>query len=365
MKLKRLLTLVEKERKQMLRESSNIAIGIILPVVMLLIFGYGMSMDVKNIRLVIVAPEQTGTSASVIARFRSSGYFEVSVTRSSSEGVERVKRHQADGALFLPQNLERKRKEGPLNILIGMNTANASAAKMYENCIRQVVLQSLADPGRFQGAMMTQRMWFNDGNDSRYFMIPGVIVLIMSLIGCMLTSLQMAREYEHGNMESMFATPMTAGEILLAKMVNNYLLGMGGLVISLLFARYIFSVPMRGSLALLLLGASVFLLLQMALGLLISSITKSQFLASEIAMIVSFMPVFLLSGFLYEIPNMPEFLQYFTLLIPARYFVDFLQTILLVGNVPENIVKNLLVMSVFTVILLLLAKWKNPKRLGY
>lgn len=366
MNYKRLVTLVGKERRQMLRDSSNIAIGIVLPVLMLLIFGYGMSMDVRNINLAIVRPENSETASNIIARFQNSKYFTVNVVTSSAEGVELVRDHKADGCLFLPQNLQRDLQSGDVSIQIGMNAANASIARMYENYIRQVVVSALADGkngNSFQGATVKNRMWFNKANESAYFMIPGVIVIIMALIGCMLTSLQMAKEYEHGNMESMFVTPMTSGEILLAKMVNNYILGMIGLGISLLFARYLFHVPMRGSLLILLLGSSVFLLLQMAMGLLISSLTKSQFLASQIAMIVSFMPVFLLSGFLYEIPNMPQFLQYFTFLVPARYFVNFLQTIFLVGNVPVNIVYNLSVMSLFTLMLLLLAKLKNPKLL--
>lgn len=365
MNFKRLVTLVGKERKQMLRDSSNIAIGIVLPVLMLLIFGYGMSMDVRNIDLAIVRPENSEMASNIIARFQNSKYFSVNVVTNSAEGVELVRDHKADGCLFLPQHLQKQTKAGDISIQVAMNAANASVARMYENYIRQIVVSALAGKSKnaFCGVSVRPRMWYNETNESACFMIPGVIVIIMSLIGCMLTSLQMAKEYEHGNMESMFVTPMTGGEILLAKMVNNFILGMIGLGISLLFARYLFHVPIRGSLLILLLGSSVFLLLQMAMGLLISSLTKSQFLASQIAMIVSFMPVFLLSGFLYEIPNMPQFLQYFTFLVPARYFVNFLQTIFLVGNVPVNIVYNLSVMSLFTLTLLLLAKLKNPKLL--
>ncbi len=366
MNLKRLAVLVAKERRQMLRDRSNIAIGIVLPVLMLLIFGYGMSLDVRNIRLAIVLPETSEAGSAVVARFRNSRYFTVKVVSGTEEGVEAVRKHEADGCLFLPSGLPRLRQSGELSVLVVMNAANASLARMYENCIRQVAVSAFDEQsgGKFRGVEVRHRVWFNEANESGYFLIPGVIVIIMSLIGCMLTALQMAREYEHGNMESMFATPMTGGEILLAKMVNNYLLGMIGLVISLLFARFLFHVPIRGSLAVLLLGCSIFLLLQMAMGLLISSLTKSQFLAGQIAMLVSFMPVFLLSGFLYEIPNMPRFLQYFTFLIPARYFVDFLQTIFLVGNVPGNIIGNLAAMGVFAAVLLLLAKRQNPKLLN-
>ena len=183
----------------------------------------------------------------------------------------------------------------------------------------------------------------------------------MAIIGCMLTSLQMAKEYEHGTMESMFVTPMTSGEILLAKMVNNYFLGIIGLIIALLFSRYVFLVPIRGNIIILFIGSSIFLLSMMALGLVISSVTKSQFLSAQISMLVSFLPVLMLSGFIYEIPNMPIALQYFTYLVPARYYVDFLQTIFLVGNLWSNIIKNIAAMSIFTVFLLFLARLTNPK----
>lgn len=360
------MALVTKERKQLLREPASIAIGIVLPVLMLLIFGYGMNMDVKNIRLDIVLHEKSEIGEAIVARYAHSDYFQIRTLHSTAEAEEDIRRHKADAALFLPSDLQRRFDTNDLSVLIGLNATNASIARLYENYIRQVFMSAVQSkmirPG-FTGVQMTQRMWFNDTNESTYYMIPGVIVIIMAMIGCMLTSLQMAKEYEHGNMESMFVTPMSSAEILLAKMINNYILGMMGMGIALLFARFLFHVPIRGSLAILLLGGSMFLLLQMALGLLISSITKSQFLASQISMIISFMPSFLLSGFLYEIPNMPKFLQYFTYIIPARYFVDFLQTIFLVGNVRSNIVWNLGMMGAFTLILMLGARAKNPKRL--
>ena len=367
MNIKRLMALVTKERKQLLREPASIAIGIVLPVLMLLIFGYGMNMDVKNIRLDIVTHESSEIGTEIITRYESSDYFKVRVVHSTVEATDDIQKHHADAVLFLPSDLQRRFDTNDLTVMIGLNATNASVARLYENYIRQVFISSVQSRmvvPRFAGVQMTSRMWFNDTNESAYYMIPGVIVIIMAMIGCMLTSLQMAKEYEHGNMESMFVTPMSSAEILLAKMINNYLLGMLGLTIALIFARFLFDVPIRGSIAILLLGGSLFLLLQMALGLLISSITKSQFLASQISMIISFMPSFLLSGFLYEIPNMPTFLQYFTYIIPARYFVDFLQTIFLVGNVWSNIGFNIGMMTLFTVVLMLAAKAKNPKRLA-
>ncbi len=362
----RLRALVAKERKQMLRDFSNIGVGIVMPLLLLTIFGYGMSLDVKNIRLAIVQPAVTELSSDVIARFANSGYFTTTAVRDTAAGVESVRRHESDAVLILPHDLDRRVRAGDASAFIGLNASNAAIARMYEGVVRSVLASAIAahaPPGE-PGVVPKVRVRYNEANESAYFLIPGVIVIIMALIGCLLTALQMAKEYEHGNMESLFVTPMTSGEILLAKMANNYLLGMVGLALTLLCARYLFDVPLRGSLALLLIGSSLFLILQMALGLLISSVTKSQFIASQIAMVVSFMPVFLLSGFLYEIPNMPPFLQAVSYALPARYFVDFLQSIFLVGTVPGNVVRNFLAMGAFTVLYLALAKLKNPKRVA-
>lgn len=369
MNLRRIIALTAKERKQMLREPSNIAVGILLPIMMLLIFGYGMTMDIRNIDLAIVHHGQSPAVSNVIAHFNNSKYFSVDVYHSTLEAEEAIRSHHADAALFLPDDFEAHLLKGDAPVQIVSNATNASIARIYENSIRTVFMQAAAaalpQSGTTSnaGVRVINRLWFNEKNDSRCFMVPGVIVLIMSLIGCMLTALQMAKEYEHGNMESMFVTPMTSGEILIAKMINNYILGMIGLGISLIAARWLFDVPFRGSLLILLIGASMFLILQMSVGLVISSVTKSQFISCQLSLFISFLPVMMLSGFLWEIPNMPDAVQYFTYLVPGRYFVDFMQSIMLVGNVWSNILTNMAGMVIFTLILLILAKLKNPKRL--
>lgn len=366
MNLKRIAALAVKERKQMMRDSSNIAIGVLLPITLLLIFGFGMSMDLRNVDLAIVVPESSEPASEVVARFRGSEYFTVRVFASTEEGANAVRDHEADACLFLPPDFPRRLRAGNAELLIALNASNASVARMYENCIRGTLAGMFGknENAIFRGVEVESRMWYNETNESRLFLIPGVIALVMALIGCMLTALQTAREYEQGTMEGLFATPATSGEIILAKMIDNYILGMIGLAISLLCARFLFHVPMRGSVFILLLGSSLFLLAQMALGLLISSATKSQFLSCQIAVIVSFLPVVLLSGFLFEISNMPKFLQIFSLLIPARWYVDFLQTSLLVGDVPENLAANLSALAAFALVFSFLAKRKNPKRMG-
>ncbi|MEA4862500.1 MAG: ABC transporter permease [Victivallaceae bacterium] len=367
MNVKRLHALIVKERKQLLRDPFNLAVGILLPLMLLMIFGYGMSVDVKNIKLAIVEPEPSEVSSEIVAGFNSSKFFRTTVFRNTAEALRAVKDHRADACLFLPQYLPKKVVSGDIPFMVAANATNPSQAMLKENYIKSVIRATLAeqlpDGALGNDVAIRPRMWFNEANDSRYFMIPGVIVIIMSMIGTMLTTMLMAKEYEHGNLESMFVTPMTSLEILIAKAVNNFVLGMIGLAISLAAARWLFEVPIMASLWVVLLGCGIFLVMALCLGLLISSITKNQFVASEMTMVLTFMPAFLLSGFLYEIENQPVFIQYLTYIVPARYFVDFLQTAFLVGNVWPAIAKDLIVLSGFALLLLVLAIKKNPKSL--
>lgn len=365
MNLKRLNTLIVKERKQLIRDPFNMIVGILLPIVLLLIFGYGMSVDIKNIRLAIVEPEESEMSSEIAARFESSNFFITRVYRNTKEAVRAVETHESDACLFIPQDLPKKITSGSVSFLIVTNASNPSQAMLKENYIRSVISSAFTPDRKTVMKLVTMkpRMWFNESNDSRYFMIPGVIVIIMSLIGTMLTAMLMAKEYEHGNLESMFVTPMTSLEILIAKAVNNFVLGMIGLAMSLAAAYWLFDIPIRGSLWVVFLGCGVYLIMALCFGLLLSSITKNQFVASEMTMVFTFMPALLLSGFIYEIENQPIVIQYITYLVPARYFVDFLQTSFLVGNVWPNIFRNMGILSVFALVMMILAIWKNPKSL--
>lgn len=407
--LARLFALTIKESKQLLRDPFSFVLGILLPIALLLICGYGMSTDIRNIRLAIVTPETSEMATLLTERFIASEYFDVTVVRSSVQGEALVQSHEADACVFLPQEMTRRLHEGRLRILIVVNASNPSLAYTKESYIKSVISGALSsqhfndsapppvclrETGEFStpqrkksigtgissgvpaqectastgvrfssSVNLVPRLWFNDASESAYTLIPGIIVIIMIVVGSLLTSVVMAREYEQGNLESLFVTPMRSFEILLAKMINNFALGMLGLAIALAMAHGLFHVPIRSSWYVIWFGSAVFLVMALCMGLLISSVTKNQFIAVEVAAFSTFLPSFLLSGFLFEIKSMPLILQWITVFVPARYYVDFLQTAFLVGDVWPNIVKNIGILLLFAIGFMLLAAVKNPKRL--
>ncbi len=207
------------------------------------------------------------------------------------------------------------------------------------------------------------RIWYNSAVLSKDFLVPGLIAVIMTLIGALLTAMVMAREWERGTLEAMIATPVTMGEVLLGKLIPYYLLGMGGMLLSIVMAVFLFDVPLRGSFWILMLTGTLFLLVSLGMGLLISIVAKNQFVAGQIAIIVTFLPAFILSGFIFDIGSMPPVVQGFTYLIAARYFVAILQTVFLTGNIWAVIVPNSAALLLMALFFFKMAMKKAPQRL--
>lgn len=361
--IRRIRVLILKEARQLLRDRLSLTIGLILPVIMMVIFGYGISMDIRDIRLLAVAHETSGEINNLLARFEGSRYFRtVGILRSSAGAERALVNHEADACLYFPHDYAGRLAGGDAAMYLVMTDPNIVRARMIQNYVQGVVVSAAgtAVPG---GVRIEPRMWFNDANSSRHYLLPGVVVMVMTMIGALLTSLVMAREYERGNFESTFVTPMRAGEVLFAKALVNFVLGMVSLAIILFSARYLFGVPVRGSLPVLVAGSALYLLVALGIGLAISSVTRNQFVACQLTLVLTFMPAMILSGFLYEIDNMPVVLQWVTMLIPGRYYVEFLQTVFLAGNVRAIILKDMAILFIFALVFLLIAVWKNPKSL--
>ena len=368
-KMQRVGSLVRKETRQIIRDPSSIAIGIVLPVVLILLFGYGLSLDVTHVPVAVVLEDPSPTAVDLAASFQLSPYFDVQLMTSMPEAQSLMLARKIDGVVRIRPDFGRQLSIGDAEVQILVHGIDANHARIVQTYAQGAVNQWAAKRTAqgeevLSGPVVVQsRLWFNESNESRYFLVPGLIVLIMTLIGAFLTSLIVAREWERGTMEAMFVTPVRPDEILLGKTIPYFILGMIGLVLCLLAAKFLFHVPFRGSVVVLSGVSMLYLLVALAIGLLISSGFKSQFVASQIALLVTFLPALMLSGFLFDLRSMPAVVGLITHVLPARYYVTLLQTIFLAGDIWAVILPNAAVLAGMAAVLLLLTRRAIQKKL--
>jgi ABC-2 type transport system permease protein len=368
-KIRRAGSLVRKETRQVVRDPSSIAIGIVLPVLLILLFGYGLSLDVTHVPVAIVLEEPSPEATELAASFQSSPYFDALLLTSMTRARDLMLAREVDGIVRIRPDFARNLSlgKGEVQILVhGVDANRARIIQRYaEGAIGQWVARLAAEGKDMPSGPVTvqNRLWFNEANESRYFLVPGLIVLIMTLIGAMLTALVMAREWERGTLEALFVTPVRTDEILLGKTIPYFALGMIGLGLCILAAKFLFHVPLRGSMLVLAGVSTLYLLVALGIGLLISSVTKNQFVASEITMLVTFLPAVMLSGFLFDLRSMPAVVRLITYVLPARYYVALLQTVFLAGDVWSVIVPNAAVLAGMAAVLLFLTLRTTQKKL--
>jgi ABC-2 type transport system permease protein len=289
-----------------------------------------------------------------------------------AEAQELMLSNTVEGIVRVPADFARRSAQGDAVVQILVNGIDGNTARIVEAYAEAAVAQSgarLAAEGQADSsaggqAVVVSQLWFNSANDSRYFLVPGLIVLVITLIGAFMTSMVVAREWERGTFEALFVTPVRTDEILLGKTVPYILLGMVGLLLCLGAAKFLFDVPIRGSVPILLTLSMLYLLVSVAMGLLISSSLKSQFLSSQVTLVVTFMPALMLSGFIYDLRSVPLTIQLISYLVPARYFVSLLQTLFLVGDVWSVIWLNAAILAGAAIVLLTLARRATRKSLG-
>ncbi|CAN7318399.1 ABC transporter permease [Variovorax paradoxus] len=370
----RLVSLTRKEFRQLLRDRSNLAIGILLPMVLILIFGYGMSLDVKNAPVAVVLEDSSPTAHEAIAGLQLSPTIAPVLLGSMHDAEALMRERKVDGIVRVPADFSRALAAGNARVQLIVHGADAGRATIIQAYVSGALAQAAlrqADRGGGAGAAapsvgrvtVEQRMWFNAANTSTWYLVPGLIVLIMTLIGAFLTALVMAREWERGTLEALFVTPVRPVEILLAKIIPYFAVGMLGLALCLLAARFLFAVPMVGSLFAVVLSSMLYLIVAVSLGLVISSVTRNQFLASQVALIATFMPSMMLSGFLFDLRNVPTAVRVIGHLLPATYFMDLIKTLFLAGDVWPLIWRNCAVLVAYAVGLLLLARLVTRKSL--
>ena len=373
----RLMVMAKKEVVQILRDPRSLMIVIAMPAILVLLFGYGVNLDQKGLPVYVYDQDGSQQSQDLLKRFQASEYFRVvravnnqrELTRAIDDGDARMR-------LVIPWNFsERLREGGPVavqalvdatdnntaNVLIGyaQGVVQGYSAEVQVSWLRTRGLAMQSAPVSVQ-----TRTWYNEDLESSAFIIPGVLALVMSVIGAFLTSLTIAREWERGTMEQLISTPVSAMEIMLGKLAPYFVLGMADTVICAIIAIYWFHVPFRGSFLTLMASSALFLVAVLSLGFFISVVAKSQFAASQIALLITFLPAFLLSGFLFAIEQMPTVLQWLTRILPARYYVSVLKKIFLKGTPAAQLYADLVPLAIFAIVLALLATRAFHKRLA-
>lgn len=370
MKISRIRAIAKKELIQILRDPLSLAMAFLMPAMLLFIFGYAITLDVNNLKTVVRDLDKSSISRELVAEFRESGYFTIVDHVDTDKEIEgHLDSGKAQVAIDIPDDFSEDIKTGKnarLQVIVdGSDSNTATIALGYITAITERYSQHAGARGAVPLPMIDSRVrvWYNPELKSRNFIIPGLIAVIMVVIAALLTSLTVAREWERGTMEQLISTPVKVPELIAGKLIPYFIIGFLDMGISVLMATWLFHVPLAGSLLLLAAVSSIFLFGGLSLGILISIAAKSQLVASQIAMVATFLPAFLLSGFMYSIANMPRPLQIITRLIPARYFVTILKGIFLKGSTLKLVAGEVILLMVFGVVVFTLANLKFKKRI--
>ena len=376
MKPLRVWAVARKEFIHVISDPRSLGMGIAIPMLLLLLFGYALTLEVDNVPLVVWDQSESPASRQLVSGFLGSRYFLLrSYVRNYPEVEQAVDSGRALMALIIPRDFSGRIESGrlaPVQIIVdGSDSNTATIAMGYADVVALAYSQGVAvNTLRRTGGRMIQtpvdlrpRVWFNADMESKNYIIPGLIAVIMMVIAALLTSLTVAREWESGTMEQLISTPLKGSELILGKLLPYFAIGMLDVLLAVVMGQFLFRVPLRGNVALLFAMAAIFLAGALSLGMVISIVTKSQLLASQLAMVLTFLPSFLLSGFMYAIGNMPHAIQLVTYLIPARYFVALLKGIYLKGIGLEILALEAGLLTVFGAAMVLFANLKFKKKL--
>jgi ABC-2 type transport system permease protein len=357
--VRRIAGLVRKESLQIVRDPSSLLIAGVLPMVLLFIFGTGVSLDLRQVPIGLVIERSSPETASFTAALANVNVFDVRLGKHRAEFEDDLVSGRLKGVVVLAADFANRAHRGdvaPVQILVDGSDPNT--AGLVQNYLLGAWSNWRAQDALAVGTtadapvVAEPRCWFNPEFNSRNFLLPGSVAIVMSLIGTLLTALVVAREWERGTMEALLVTPASVSEVILGKLIPYFLLGMSAMAVCVAVAVLGFGVPFRGSVLALGAVSAVFLVALLALGLLISTLTRNQFAASQFAIVSAFMPAMMLSGFIFEISSMPAPIRLVTRLLPSRYLVSSLQTIFLAGDLPSVLVPDLIALSIIACVLL-------------
>lgn len=361
--LRRTWAIGRKECFHVLRDVRSLLLALVLPVFLLVLFGYALTLDVDRIATVVYDMDRTPESRVLIERLRGSRYFQIRAVTDNYAKIERlIDEGECLMSVAIPRGYGRRLRAGTdteLQIILdGTDSNTASIALGYATALLQTYDaalrgEALTRQGTAAPSLPVEgqlRVWYNTELKAKNYIVPGLIALVMMIIGALLTSLTIAREYEVGTMEQLLSTPIRPAELVLGKIIPYYLIGMVDMAVAVVAGTLVFDVPLRGAPPFLFLSAALFMFSCLSMGLFISAKARSQTLAFQMGILTSFLPAFLLSGFIYAIENMPVVIRAITYLVPTRYFVSLLKGIFLKGVGPAVLWFQLLMLILFSIV---------------
>ena len=390
--------LVKKELYQIIRDFSSILIAFILPVILLFLFGFGINFDTNTVKIGVIIEDKTPTTLEILDAMRFSRFLNVYMFESRKEAAKALQKGAIRGFAVIPNDFTKNLKAMQKKSQQANGAMNVSSVQHIQNINTQAVklpeIQVITDGSEpntakfvaayIQGAVQTyktinnknspkyntkppeisviQRFWYNPALKTTYFVLPGSLAIIMTMIGTVLTALVIAREWERGTMEALLTTKVTKGEFLTAKYIAYFILAMASIAFCLFVIIFVFRVPFQGSITAFIIVSAFFMLGALGFGFLVSTISKDQFIASQIAGVVGFMPAMMLSGLIYEINSMPAFLRLLTLFIPARYYVSSISSLFLSGTIMYTIVRDSILLGLFALLMFVLVYKITPQR---
>jgi ABC-2 type transport system permease protein len=372
----RLTAMARKEMIQIVRDVRSLSIVVVMPLVLILLFGYGVNLDLRHIPIAVFDREGSQRSQDLLKRFQASEYFEVrAVLNDYGSAVEAIDNERVKMVFVIPHDFSVQLDHGTARVqaLVDAtddNTANlifAYTEGVVQGYSQELQLDWLHRKGQSKlepPLRVESRTWFNEDLESKAFIIPGVIAIVMAVMGAFLTSLTIAREWERGTMEQLVSTPVLPIEVMLGKLAPYFVIGMVDTALCAGVGVLWFDVPFRGQWTTLFGASALFLVVVLSQGYFISVVAKNQLAASQAALVSTFLPAFLLSGFLFSIEQMPPALQVFTRIIPARYYVSLLKKMFLKGSAVEFLMAELVALGIFSQILATLATRAFHKRLA-
>jgi ABC-2 type transport system permease protein len=373
---RRVLAVARKEVLHIRRDPRSLGMAVAIPALLLFLFGYALTLDVDNVPVAVWDQSRTPESRELVSRFDGSRYFDVRMGADGYGEIERaILAREVLAAIVIPRDYAAAlaaSPPAPVQFLVDGSDANTATIVLgYAEGVAQAYSRDVAvRMGEIAGAgapvdplEVRSRVWFNEELESKNYIVPGLIAVIMMVIAALLTSLTVAREWEQGTMEQLISTPVTGPELIAGKLLPYFALGMFDVLLAVVIGRFLFQVPLRGSVALVFVTAAVFLVGALAMGMLFSIVARSQLLASQLAMMITFLPSFLLSGFVFAIGNMPRPIRIATHLVPSRYLVSILRGIYLKGVGLGTLGGEVALLSLFGGIVVLVATRKFRKKL--